>query len=113
MKWISRLIWVLLLAGFFLLAMLLTVNQQKVALTLLQWQTPELAVYWWLLIAFAVGLTLGLTAAIINSTKHSLRHRRANKELKAKDKELDALRTALDEAQPEPAAVESEEKPAS
>ena len=105
MKWISRLFWFLLLAAMFLLA-LLTVNQQKVELTFLDWQTPELSVFWWLLIAFGVGLSLGLIAAMINSTKHSLRHRRANKELKARDKELDALRKALDDAAPAPEAAE-------
>jgi len=91
MKWISRLFWLLLLVAAFALA-LLTVNQQQVHLQFLDWQTPQLSVFWWLLIAFAVGITLGLLPALINSAKHIMQTRRLNKALKAKDKEIAQLR---------------------
>lgn len=91
MKWISRLFWLLLLIAAFTLA-LLTVNQQQVELVFLNWKTPQLSVFWWLLIAFSSGLTLGLIPAMINSAKHVLQQRRLSKEIKARDKEIEQLR---------------------
>lgn len=91
MKWFSRLFWLLLLIAAFGLA-LLTVNQQQVHLTFLNWQTPELSVFWWLLMAFGVGLTLGLIPGMINSAKHVLQRARLNKEIKLRDKEIAQLR---------------------
>lgn len=91
MNWISRLFWLLLLVAAFILA-LLSVNQQQVALKLLDWQTPELSVFWWLLIALVSGLSLGLIPVLVNSAKHVLVVRRLNKEMKAKVKEIDQLR---------------------
>lgn len=91
MKWFSRLFWLLLLIAAFGLA-LLTVNQQQVHLTFLDWKTPELSVFWWLLMAFALGLSLGLLPAMINSAKHVMQRGRLKKEIKVRDKEIAQLR---------------------
>lgn len=91
MKWFSRLFWLLLLIAALGLA-ILTVNQQQVHLSFLEWQTPELSVFWWLLIAFALGLSLGLLLAMINSAKHVMQRARLNKEVKVRDKEIAQLR---------------------
>ena len=75
---------VILLAAFIMAA--LAVNQSAVSLNFMLWQTPELSIFWWLLGAFALGMTVGL----INTLWLNLKHRRANKKLQqqlaAKDK---------------------------
>ncbi len=106
MKWMTRLFWLLLLVAIFLLA-LLTVNQQKVSLTFLDWTTPEQSVFWWLLIAFGVGLSIGLIAVMGNAMKGGLARRRLQKQINVKDKEIEQLRSLKLESADEPLAASS------
>ena len=93
MAWIVRLIWALLaLMAFFLAA--LAVNQQPLSLHFLNWQTPTVSVFWWLLAAFAAGLLLGLLGITVVSARHRLRERGLNKRLHQAQTELQRVRNA-------------------
>ncbi len=92
MRWISRFFWLLFLLVVFLFTVL-TVNQQEVSLEFLRWRTPELSVFWWLMIAFAIGLVLGFAVASVSTVKHLLRERKLSKTVDARDRELESLRT--------------------
>lgn len=91
MKFLIRLCWVLLAVLLFCFA-LLAVNQDQVALRFLSWQTPEVSVFWWLLAAFLLGLTLGATAVGLGSLRLRLKQRSLGRELQASRGELQKLR---------------------
>ena len=63
MSWLGRLFWALLALLVFLFATL-AVNQDQIALQFVTWRTPELSVFWWLLLAFSVGLLIGLIGVV-------------------------------------------------
>lgn len=93
MAWLLRLIWALLaLLAFFLAA--LAVNQEPLSLRFLNWQTPALSVFWWLLAAFAGGLLLGLLGITVVSARHRLRERGLTKRLNQAQTELQRVRNA-------------------
>lgn len=77
---------------FFLAA--LAVNQDPVALHFLNWETPSLSVFWWLLGAFLLGLLLGMLGITVLTTRLSLKNRRLNKQLSNAEKELHQVRKA-------------------
>ncbi|NBC22210.1 MAG: DUF1049 domain-containing protein, partial [Gammaproteobacteria bacterium] len=54
MRALAKLFWAALAIVLFFFA-LLAVNQGQVALRFLSWETPELSVFWWLLVAFFLG----------------------------------------------------------
>ena len=91
MSWLSRLLWgVLALAAFFFAA--LAVNQSQVSLRFMVWETPEVSVFWWLLLAFAVGLSIGLLATSLVSMRGRLQRRALSRKLEASEKEVHQLR---------------------
>ena len=91
MAWLIRLFWaVLALLVFFFAA--LAVNQGHIALEFLIWRTPEISVFWWLVVAFALGLLIGVTGLTLISMKQGLRNRRLSKQLEERDQELQKLR---------------------
>ncbi len=91
MAWLIRLFWAALaLLVFFFAA--LAVNQGHIALEFLIWRTPEISVFWWLLVAFALGLLIGITGLTLISMKQGLRNRRLTKQLGERDQELQKLR---------------------
>ena len=71
----------------FLLAAM-AVNQEKIGLQFLAWQTPQWSVFWWLLIAFFSGLLLGVIGYTVSVTRLSLRNRRLTRELSRAQQEL-------------------------
>jgi uncharacterized integral membrane protein len=81
----------LAIAGFFLAA--LVVNQEPVILRFLNWQTPELSVFWWLLAAFLLGLLLGLLGITVLTTRLSLRNRKLARQLGQAEQELRKVRS--------------------
>ncbi len=92
MSWLARLFWAALaIAGFFLAA--LVVNQEPVILRFLNWQTPELSVFWWLLAAFLLGLLLGLLGITVLTTRLSLRNRKLARQLGQAEQELRKVRS--------------------
>ena len=85
MKTLARLFWAALAIVLFCFA-LLAVNQAQVALRFLDWQTPEVSVFWWLLLAFLLGLVVAALGFGLAS------QRALNKELDASRRELERLR---------------------
>lgn len=93
MSWLGRLFWAVLAVGVFLFAAL-AVNQDKIALHFVTWQTPQWSVFWWLLLAFLLGLLLGLLGIAWSTARLSLRNRRINKRLNDAEREIARLRRA-------------------
>ena len=92
MKWIRTLLAVLTLALAFVLSVL-AVRQPEVALNFVYWQTPfELSVFWWLLMAFVLGIFLGFLNLSWVATKHRLANRRLEKTVAEQEAELAKLR---------------------
>lgn len=91
MKTLARLFWAALAVLLFCFA-LLAVNQTQVALRFLDWQTPEVSVFWWLLLAFLLGATVAALGFGLASLRMRLRQRTLNKELDATRRELERLR---------------------
>lgn len=91
MAWLIRLFWAALaLLVFFFAA--LAVNQGHIALEFLIWRTPEISVFWWLLVAFALGIFTAISGLTLISMKQGLRNRRLTKQLDERDQELQKLR---------------------
>jgi len=82
---------VLSAVALFLVA-LVAVNQSVISLRFLSWQTPEWSVFWWLLLAFLIGLVLGLLGIVVLGAKQSLKNRQLRKDLELANRELHRLR---------------------
>jgi uncharacterized integral membrane protein len=70
-----KLFWIVFALLFFVFA-LLAVDQEVVALRLLSWRSPELSVFWWLLLAFALGVVLSSIGFGLMTLRLRWRHRR-------------------------------------
>ena len=92
MSWLRRALFGLLALLLFLFARL-AVNQDPVALRFLNWQTPAFSVFWWLLIAFVLGLAVAFLGGVFFSTRLGLRNRRLAKRLSDVEQELDKARS--------------------
>ena len=78
-----------------LVAMLaaLSVNQEEIVLRFAVWQTPQpLSIFWWLLIAFVVGVLFGVLNGMWAGARRRLELRKLNKELIAARAEVERLR---------------------
>ncbi len=91
MSALARLFWAALAIVVFFLAVL-AVNQEPVALKFLNWQTPSLSVFWWLLAAFLLGLLLGLLAVAALTARLSLKNRKLARQLAHAEQELHKVR---------------------
>ncbi len=91
LTWIARMLVVLSAVALFLVA-LVAVNQSVISLRFLSWQTPEWSVFWWLLLAFLIGLVLGLLGIVVLGAKQSLKNRQLRKDLELANRELHRLR---------------------
>ena len=57
-------------------------NQEEIALRFAVWETSfQLSVYWWLLIAFGLGISTGLVNALIVNTRLRFENKRLRKQL--------------------------------
>lgn len=73
----------------------LAVRQPEVALNFVYWQTPfTLSVFWWLLLAFVLGITLGVVNSTWVATRHRLANRRLQRELSQIQAEVERLRAS-------------------
>jgi uncharacterized membrane protein YciS (DUF1049 family) len=88
---LAKVLWAVLAIIVFLFA-LLAVNQDPIALRFLNWRTPELSVFWWLLVAFAVGALFSAVLFGIAALKLRMRQRSLNRELQESRRELERLR---------------------
>jgi uncharacterized membrane protein YciS (DUF1049 family) len=90
MSWLSRLLWGALALAAFLFAAL-AVNQSPVSLRFMIWETPEVSVFWWLLLAFAAGLAVGLAGASLVSVRARFRQRALSRKLATSEKAVRQL----------------------
>lgn len=92
MKALVRLFWGALAILLFVFA-LLAVNQSQVALKFLNWTTPEVSVFWWLLLAFFGGVMISAIGFGLVSLRLRIRQRSLNRQLEASHRELEKLRS--------------------
>ncbi|TDI92729.1 MAG: LapA family protein [Gammaproteobacteria bacterium] len=69
---------ILFVAVLMLGALAMIDNQARVALHFLDWQTLQLSIYWWLLIALASGFLMGWVFASLDTLRRRVGMRRAN-----------------------------------
>lgn len=91
MAWLMRLFWAAVALLAFVFAAL-AVNQEKIALELLIWQTSAESVFWWLLAAFVLGLLLGLLGITVVRTRLGFKNRSLSKRLAESESELRRVR---------------------
>jgi len=99
MRFLTKLIWIILGLVLFCFAML-AVNQEHVALRFLVWETPEHSLFWWLLLAFVLGLLVGSVSVGIVALKHRLHERALGKQLARSQQETTRLKAQLDTPPP-------------
>ncbi|MEM7220839.1 MAG: LapA family protein [Pseudomonadota bacterium] len=75
----------------------LAVNQAPVSVTFLSWETPEISLFWWLLLAFGVGLAVGWVIASYSILKAKLGARSERRQREKVQRELDTLQLAQPE----------------
>ena len=93
MKWLKTIVLIFAMLIAFLLATL-AVNQQEMALTFAVWETPfKLSMFWWLLAAFLIGLSFGLSNALWMNVKARLQTRKLKQSLAQTESELERLRS--------------------
>lgn len=89
LKWLAFAVFAIVTLVFGMLA----VNQEAVSLRLLDWQTPQISVFFWLLAAFALGLSAGIVGMALSGVRHGLERRRLNKVIEQRDKEISSLKS--------------------
>ena len=91
MRALAKLFW----AGFAILVFcfaLLAVNQSQVTLRFLSWESPEVSVFWWLLLAFFLGAGVSAVGFGLVTTRLRMQRRAQQRELDAARQELEKLR---------------------
>jgi len=92
MGFLAKLIWFAIGLLVFCFA-ILAVNQDETALRFLVWSTAPVSLFWWLLLAFVLGLVVGGTSVALVSLKHRLHERSLGRQLAASQQELVKLKT--------------------
>ena len=93
MKWLKTLVLIMAMLLAFVLAAL-AVNQQEITLTFAVWETPfALSMFWWLLIAFLVGLLFGLLNAVWVNFRRRMEVRKLRQSLAQTTAEVERLRS--------------------
>lgn len=95
MKWLKTLVLLVVVLVAFALALLgSTSNTEEVTLNFAVWETPlSLPVYWWLLFAFLIGISLGIVNAVWINLKYRLEVRKLKQNLAESTAEIERLRT--------------------
>jgi uncharacterized integral membrane protein len=78
--------WNAVVAALFLLVLMLSVfavidNAEPVALRLLEWQTPAISIYWWLVTSLIVGLVLGWLTSLRAKLRLRIQTRQLRREI--------------------------------
>jgi len=63
-------------------------NRGRVALHFLSWATPEVSIYWWLVGAFAIGVSVGWISAGVRILRTLSGNRRLRRDLDRSHTEL-------------------------
>ena len=69
-------------------------NRGRVALHFLEWATPELSVYWWLVGAFACGVAVGWLGAGVQVLRARAGSRQLRRDLSRSQAELSRTKSA-------------------
>ena len=94
-RWIVRIAFALVAV----IAVLAVVdNRSRVALHFLNWTTPEVSLYWWLVGAFALGVTVGWLGAGVQILRVRAGTRQLKRELSRSQAELERSKTPTDAA---------------
>ncbi len=89
MSWLKSLFFFCILLLVFLFAAL-AVNQQQVALSFVNWQTPfTLSIFWWLLMALVLGVLLGWFYNLVRHLPLRMQVRKLKKALAAAEQALE------------------------
>ncbi|MCO4786867.1 lipopolysaccharide assembly protein LapA domain-containing protein [Marinomonas atlantica] len=95
LKWLKRVILLVVLAFFLFIGLFFAIrNGQVITLDLVLWQSPELSVALYMIIAFAVGVILALASSSMLLFRLERRSRKQNKQLVNLQTEIDNLRKA-------------------
>lgn len=68
-------------------------NRGVVALHFLSWATPEISIYWWLVGAFAIGVTVGWISAGVRVLRALSGNRRLRRDLDRSKTELERFKS--------------------
>ncbi len=95
MRWLKALAVVGLLAALVLLGLVLAVdNHAMISLRLLNLETPQLAVFWWLYAAFLGGALVGLALCSFALARRKLGERQLKRTLAEREREIARLKGA-------------------
>ncbi|MGB2063748.1 hypothetical protein MGA5115_02239 [Marinomonas gallaica] len=95
LKWLKRVVLLVVLAFFLFIGLFFAIrNGQVITLDLVLWQSPELSVALYMIIAFAVGVILALASSSMLLFRLERRARKQNKQLVNLQTEIDNLRKA-------------------
>ncbi|WP_067218165.1 lipopolysaccharide assembly protein LapA domain-containing protein [Marinomonas gallaica] len=95
LKWLKRVVLLVVLAFFLFIGLFFAIrNGQVITLDLVLWQSPELSIALYMIIAFAVGVILALASSSMLLFRLERRARKQNKQLVNLQTEIDNLRKA-------------------
>jgi len=93
MRWLWKLFLVTTFLFILLIGILAVVdNGQTVSLKFLTWQTPELSLFWWMLMALLCGFVLGAMSMSFSTFKSKVKQRQLQRQLKSCERESKRLR---------------------
>ena len=59
-------------------------NQEEISLRFAVWKTPfKLSVYWWLLVSFGLGISIGLLNTLVINTRLRFENKRLHRRLES------------------------------
>ena len=96
MRWLVRLIYLVILIFFGLFGTLL-INQEAVSVKFINWQSPEYDLFWWLLGSVLLGIFIGWLMSSTWLLRSKLNERRERKEKNQVKNELEAAQTQIAE----------------
>ena len=93
MRWL----WRLILTFTFILAALISAvafldNADAVSLKFLEWQSPLVSIYWWILLSLTIGFVTGSVVLYATSMKLRASERKSRRELVTTQQELQRLK---------------------
>ena len=96
MRWLVRLIYLVILIFFGLFGTLL-INQEAVSVKFINWQSPEYDLFWWLLGSVLLGIFIGWLMSSTWLLRSKLNERRERREKNQVKNELEAAQTQIAE----------------
>ena len=99
MSFLRKALFSVFLVLFFLIALLASIdNSDAVALQFLSWRSPVWPLSWWMLLAFVLGMFLGVALSFYRNARLRFDVRNANKIAVDRTRQLDQIRAETDGA---------------